>query len=287
MSALIVVCLFFHYAAAMMLFGAALFRLTIPDEGIDALLLRVFRTLLAVAVISAVAMLMAASGAMGGGWAYAVDVQTITDVFTGTSFGKVWQWHLGLAVLMGVAIRFSQPARPWIASMAMLHLASLALVGHAAMVEGAMGGLRRLNQAVHLLSAGAWLGGLIPLALVLWQMRNRPVSASPLLQRFSTFGMIAVVLVLVTGSINSIALVGTFDGLMASSYGHALLIKLALVAVMICFALFNRFYLLRRLAGNSTRAAFHLRLSVILEVVVGVAVILLASILGTLPPPIG
>ena len=55
--------------------------------------------------------------------------------------------------------------RPALASGALL--ASLGLVGHAAMQTGAEGVLHRMNHAVHLLTAGAWLGGLIPFAMCL------------------------------------------------------------------------------------------------------------------------
>ena len=46
-------------------------------------------------------------------------------------------------------------------------LASLGLVGHAAMQAGLVGIAHRANHAVHLVTAGAWFGGLVPFALSL------------------------------------------------------------------------------------------------------------------------
>ena len=52
-------------------------------------------------------------------------------------------------------------------------LASLGLVGHAAMQTGAEGVLHRGNHAVHLLAAGAWIGGLVPFVDVSRRLRAK------------------------------------------------------------------------------------------------------------------
>ncbi len=288
MHIVIVACLFLHYTAALTIFGAATFRLLTPwAGGIDDRLARISKILFGVLIVSAVAMVMTATAAMGGGWSNAVDPQVVGEVLLQTGFGKAWQWHLGLAVILGLAIWIGSPARPWTAVAATLLLASLAFVGHAAMVEGVPGDLRRLNQAVHLLSAGAWLGGLVPLVLVLVTSRSAPASALPALLRFSAYGTAAVVLVLITGAINTLALVGTLRGVSASPYAWALLVKLALVAAMIGFALRNRFQLMPHVTTDSTRIIRRLRRSVSFEIALGLAIILVASVLGTLAPPIG
>ena len=46
-------------------------------------------------------------------------------------------------------------------------LASLGLVGHAAMQTGVEGVRHRANHAVHLLTTGAWIGGLVPFVMCL------------------------------------------------------------------------------------------------------------------------
>jgi len=42
-------------------------------------------------------------------------------------------------------------------------LVSLAGVGHSQIEEGAAGAVHVVSDAAHLLAAGAWLGGLVPL----------------------------------------------------------------------------------------------------------------------------
>ena len=83
-------------------------------------------------------------------------------------------------------------------------LASLGLVGHAAMQTGAEGVLHRANHAVHLLAAGAWLGGLIAFAMCLRaydrdDLRRDAVQA---MTGFSFWGQLVVAAIVLTGLVN-------------------------------------------------------------------------------------
>lgn len=289
MHAALVVVLFLHYAAALTIFGAAAFRLLLSetDGEIDSALTHGLKILFAILAVSAIAMVMAVAASMGGDSSSALDVSTVRDVLTGTRFGHEWQWHLGIIVLVGSVIGLAPLRRPWLALAGVPLLASLAFVGHAAMVEGGAGDLRRLNQALHLLAAGAWLGGLLPLAVIVFMDRRGPESMRPVLLRFSAYGTVAVALVLITGIFNTVALVGTIHGLIGTAYGWILLVKLALVATMIGFALHNRFHLTTRLLAHPGQTVHHLRVSVGIEIVTGLVVVLAACLLGTLAPPIG
>ena len=80
-----------------------------------------------------------------------------------------------------------------------LLLAALALTGHAVMQDGWLGAAHRLNDAVHVLSASAWLGALVPLLLILKRLgasgeHRETIDA---LMRFSIAGQIVVALVVV------------------------------------------------------------------------------------------
>jgi len=289
MSAAIVVCLWLHYAALLTLFGAAACRLLVLREeaafGTDRMLRRVLGASIALAIVTVVALLSLESASMGGSWKEGLDTDTIVAVLTDTEFGRVWQRRIVLAALSAMAVAATSPRRPWIAGASALLLASLALVGHAAMVEGIVGELRRLNQAAHLLAAGAWLGGLAPLLLTLAATRANPAAALPMLHRFSTYGTLAVAVILVTGAINAATLVGGVAGLVGTPYGWTLLAKLALVAGLIAFAGVNRFRLVPRIARDPERAAVRLHRSVTWEIALGALVVLVASLLGTLAPP--
>lgn len=288
MPIVIVACLFLHYAAAMTIFGAATFQLAMARAdavGVDGRLRPVLLALWAVLVASGIALLMVNAGAMGGSWDDAVDVDTIATVLFETGFGEVWQWHLALILLAGVALWRMRSGGPWVVAAAMLILASLALVGHAAMREGLPGGLHRLNQMVHLFAAGAWIGGLVALLAAALALRSRSEAAVRVLHLFSRYGTVALALVLASGAVNTAILVGSLGGLTSSPYGRTLLAKLVLVASMIAIAGRNRYLLTPLLVAEPDRIGRRLCLSIAFEIAIGLAIVLVASLLGTLAPP--
>jgi putative copper resistance protein D len=102
--------------------------------------------------------------------------------------------------------------------------------------------------------------------------------------RFSIMGIVSVAVLLVTGVINAYLLVGSFHALIVTAYGRLLLFKLVVFAVMLAFAATNRLWLTPRL-GSSRAGALHLltRNSAI-EFALGLAVIAIVGMLGTLHP---
>ena len=102
---------------------------------------------------------------MADDWSAAVDPGAIGAVLTDTAFGHAWMLHLVLAAALVVAVFVWRDRWAAMAILSGLPLASLGLVGHAAMQTGAEGVLHRANHAVHLLDAGAWIGGLVPFVL--------------------------------------------------------------------------------------------------------------------------
>ena len=177
-------------------------------------------------------------------------------------------------------------------SAALLLLASLGWVGHAATDYG--GGLGHvINQMAHLTAAGLWLGGLMPLGILL----HRAVRAAEptyvalartALPHFSQIGYAAVALLALTGTVNSILLVGSFDALVGTSYGRLLALKIVLFLTMIGLALVNRFRLVPRLLKTATTlpALRSLYRSVVGEQILGMAILAVVSVLGTWSPGI-
>ena len=142
---------------------------------------------------------------MADEWSAAVDPGQIGAVLTDTAFGHMWALHLALAATL-VAVVAVGPGARWaataVASGALL--ASLGLVGHAAMQTGAEGVLHRANHAVHLMAAGAWIGGLVPFAMCLrayerYDLRQDAVRA---MAGFSFWGQFIVAAIVLTGIVN-------------------------------------------------------------------------------------
>jgi len=147
---------------------------------------------------------------------------------------------------------------------------------------------------VHLLAAGAWLGGLLPLGMVVVSCRMKQLSDDDtvfMLSHFSSMAYVAVAALLASGSINSWFLVGSLSTLIGTGYGELLLLKLGLFGLMLCLAASNRFWLVPALAkspisSQSELALARLRRHIVAEQILGVLVVGIVSLLGTSSPAI-
>lgn len=104
-------------------------------------------------------------------------------------------------------------------------MASIAWTGHAVSTAHALGYLHLASDVLHLTAASAWIGGLVPLALVLGAIRRHKGWASlevDAVQRFSTLGIASVATLILSGLINAWILVGSFRGLVVTGYGQLL-----------------------------------------------------------------
>ena len=156
-----------------------------------------------------------------------------------------------------------------------------------------MGGgpTHEINQMAHLIAGGLWLGGLVPLGVLLRRaVRPDGLAYVPLaraaLPHFSQIGYVAVTLLAITGTVNSIMLVGSFGAFVTTPYGRLLAIKIALFLAMIGLALVNRFRLMPRLSSEET-ALVPLRTlsrSVLAEQALGLMILAVVAVLGTWPP---
>ncbi|WP_159814678.1 copper homeostasis membrane protein CopD [Pseudomonas sp. 18058] len=282
MSEALVLCRFLHFTVVLMLFGAWLFRpLLLKGEALelDQHLTRLARWLAAVALVSGIAWALLITASMAGSAAAAFDPDTIALVLGNTFFGQVWRWHLLINAVL-LALLFT----PWRSSMPLrlglsgLLLATLAPVGHGAMLDGLSGQLLILNQIVHLTCVAAWLGGLLLLLMILRQ----PSELRGVLQRFSGVGYWLVAGLLITGLINVRVLTGQWwPTPLFSGFALILLIKAMIVLGMLGLALFNRLRM-----EDCEQRIDTLKRSVMVEWLLGIGAVAAVSLLGTLPPMI-
>ncbi|WP_322843930.1 copper homeostasis membrane protein CopD [Pseudomonas sp. B33.4] len=283
MSEALVLCRFVHFIVVLMLFGAWLFRpLLLKDEApqVDRHLARLARWLTAIALASGIVWALLITASMAGSAAAAFDPDTVALVLGNTFFGQVWRWHLlinaALLALLFTPWRSSMPLR---LALSTLLLATLAPVGHGAMLDGLSGQLLILNQIVHLTCVAAWLGGLLLLVLILRQP-SEPMRE--VLRRFSGVGYALVAGLLITGLINVRVLTGQWwPTPLFSGFALILLIKAMIVLGMLGLALFNRL----RVEDCEQRMGA-LKRSVMLEWLLGIGAVAAVSLLGTLPPMI-
>ncbi|MDE1150151.1 MAG: CopD family protein [Azospirillaceae bacterium] len=132
---------------------------------------------------------------------------------------------------------------------------------------------------MHLLAAGAWLGGMAGLLLAL----RHPRLAADLSVRFSPLGATCVTLLAATALLNGVSLIGTLAGLIGTTYGHLAIAKLVLFGLMLGCAALNRWYISPGLARGTVTLAT-LRLSVLVELALGTTVVALAAWLASIVP---
>ncbi|CNC15663.1 copper resistance protein CopD [Yersinia pseudotuberculosis] len=291
LATLFVLCRFLHFMAVMLMFGITVFTAFLAPDRFSSILkkrlspLLVFSTLLG--LISAVGILAIQAGMMGDGWADTYQL-TVWWAVLGTRFGQVWQWHIGLSILsMWIVLLGIARGHYWLmVGCSTLLLASLAFAGHAAMYDGVLGWVHQTNQVIHLLSAGYWLGCLLPLLVCLAYTRDKGAKREAIttLIRFSSWGHLAVALVLVTGVINSLIMLQDATLTLASNYQMLLLGKVILVVFMLAVALINRYRVVPMLKQLPTKAHHWLVINSCFEIVLGAAVLLLVSIFATMAP---
>ncbi|SEC10726.1 putative copper resistance protein D [Pseudomonas saponiphila] len=283
----LVLCRFVHFAVVLTLVGAWVFRPLLLGRdsahnghgAVHRQLDRLSRWLTLIGLCSGLCWLLLITASMAGSWPAALDPATVGLVLGKTFFGQVWSWHLLLnLLLLGLLLTPLGRRLPLQLGLGALLLATLAPVGHGAMLDGLAGQMLILNQIVHLSCVSIWLGGLLVLLLVLRQPPQ--ASVEPLLRRFSGVGYGLVTGLLASGLINVRVLTGQWwPTPLFSGFALILLIKVLLVAGMLGLALFNRL----RIRGCDQRLA-SLRNSVQLEWLLGVGAVAAVSLLGTLPP---
>jgi putative copper resistance protein D len=217
------------------------------------------------------------AGDMGAGF----DWDTLEPVLFDTAFGSAWLARDALALVLTSLLMLAPDRRVLPMLLAAALLASLAAVGHT-QTEGGAHIVHVGADALHLLAAGAWLGGLVALAYTLFEGGG---DEEQILMRFSGMGYVAVAVLVASGFINGLFLVGTLDELVGTPYGQLLLVKLGLFGGMLALALSNRFWLVPALKAGEPRTLARLRRHVIGEEALGLLVILVVSVLGTMEPP--
>lgn len=257
-----------------------------------------FWLVLAAASLS-IAGMMAMTASMSGVEIVDVDRASIVAMVFDTPMGLAWQIRMAalfsVILLVKAVNSFAASARSCAAAAA---LASLAWTGHGAAGFGIAGWVQLVADITHLLAAGAWLGALVALGLILARNAARLSSGDfhlmhHTLNGFSKAGTIFVALLVVSGAINIWILVGpqSVTMLLDSQYVQLLAVKLMLFVGMLGLAAVNRFRFTPALSRDlidepvPSKAINALRRSIATEITL--ATLLLASVawLGTLAPP--
>jgi putative copper export protein/mono/diheme cytochrome c family protein len=289
-----------HYAATVGLEGTLGFTVFVArPAALENIYRRWLWACLGLALVSGFFWFLAlASGMSGRSLAGAFDPHILGIVLLKTRFGELFLLRLALAGLTALTLllpqrRFRVPALMLAAAL----LGSLAWAGHGADDAGADGAFHLSADIVHLLTAGAWIGGLPPLALLFHRAIQSGTSewmeiARRAAGRFSILGIAAVGLLLASGIVNASYLVSSLAGFFGTGYGQLLLVKIALFGALIALATVNREVLTPRLSSvprgakqrASSLALRSLRRNSLIEAGLGLGVLSIVAWLGTMVP---
>ncbi len=287
-----------------------------PAAGDDAALAAIEHRLLTLAMGAAAATLVTSFGgvfaqALAIGADHAANNSAINaawQLVTQTSYGTRWLMREAWSILL-LAIIVWQRRQPDVNRLVLgatiplvLALVVLqAMNGHATAFNDASV-LRVAADAIHLLCAGLWVGGLLALAVAIVPLlRGGPdqlAAARFTLRRFGMLAAASLAVLLVTGLYNSGQQIASVDALLFTAYGQSLLIKLVLILFIGAIGLLNASLLhpavadvirrvLHRPVGWTLVSTRHLWRTVTLEAIGASGIVLLAALLGSSQPARG
>lgn len=298
-----------HFAATAIASGVLIFRAAVAEPALDAagaarvvVMAQIVRAAwlgLAIAVASGAVWVLLQAAAMSGlSLREAVSADILSTVLTETQFGTASLCRFALAVAMAACLAYDRLPRAHSLGLAssLGLVAGIAWTGHAGSTAGDWANLHLTADVLHLVAAAAWLGGLVPLTLMLSQARRSEAHAwasmaSQAARRFSILGIVSVGAIISTGIVNAWILVGSFKGLIGTEYGRLLMLKIFLFIIMLVYAAINRLLLTPDLAlppddKARLKAMCRLTRNSKVEIALGLAIFAIVGALGTLHPAV-
>jgi putative copper resistance protein D len=250
------------------------------------------------------------AASMQGVGILSLEFQPFWDLVRETDVGTAWVYRsAALLLALAVAIwmvRWPTTSAAVLAGAGSVAVASLVWSGHAGATEGTAGTIHRISDILHMIAAAVWVGAIGAFLLLISPRRVRDwpdglAVAARSLDRFSLVGTVCVLIIAVTGLINSQLIVGAenIGRSLGSPYGQLLLAKLALFGLMLALAAANRWRLTPALAAavaggdaedidtDPDAALAAMRRSLIIEALAALAILALVAWFGTLEPFVG
>ena len=274
-----------HVAALISLFGTLLFILLILGSETCAAGRRLRRLAwisTAAALFLGLGWLIAEAAAIADAASFASALAASPVVAFQTQYGR---WFVLRCVLLVIVLALPLGRRTGLVAALVLAGAALGaqpMLGHAGAMGGMVGAELVGSELLHLLAAGAWLGGLLPLFIVIEMLPNE--AAASACRSFTPIGLASVLLLAGTAVVQVTVLVGGLPGLLGTEYGHVAMVKLGLFLMLLFLAALNRFAFTERLAGSASHSRRRLQVSIAIEMLLGIGVVVAAGLLASLTP---
>lgn len=262
---------FMHVGASLFLLGALAFPLYARGVVLSRrLMIALALTSLGAGVAWVGAMVLSVAGPEG-----VAGVDRLRALFFATEFGRAWLLHLLLTALLAV-LALARRQGSFVVVAASAQIASLALFGHSAALEGWQGGALMAAHAAHVLGAGIWMGGALSLFVFLGKVEM--AAGNEIVRRFSRVGYAAVAAVALGGALNLRLVVDAWLPDIDNAYGALLAAKIALAGAIFALAAFNRLF-----ASKPERRKLLMR-TIVAEHILFLAVVLLAALVSARAP---
>jgi copper transport protein len=238
-----------------------------------------------------------------GAWAgqqpvHAALRTTVLKQVLNTPFGREWAakallWVLALVVLADLLRRGARAASslPWRVAGIAVAVATLrisGLTGHSR--DTSTSAVAQVADLVHLVAISLWIGGLAVMLLGVLPRRDTS-ELREVVPRYSALAMCCVVTVVASGALLAWRIVGTVGGLTSTTYGHILLVKVALLLTILGVAYGSKTWVAHRLdfaaalPGEANAGIVRpFVMSVAAETTIVVLVLTVASFLVTADP---
>jgi len=239
----------------------------------------------------------------------ALDATLLTQT-VGARFGGVWAVRVLLLLLLVAFLRaWAEQEAAWARISAWVAVGALAaaltltpaLSGHAA--GGPHAAVGAVVGVLHFAAVAVWFGGLVLLGTCV--LPRADVGLLQAVPRFSSVAFAAMVVIVVTGMVQSWRQLGSLQALEQTTYGRLLVAKVAVVLLLIAVAGRSRVLVRRRLTARALvgAAAPHepgpdaaplsdhagspwlLRRLILAEVVIAIVVLAVTALLGIATPP--
>jgi putative copper export protein len=147
--------------------------------------------------------------------------------------------HVSSAVMLrvaaeGIALGLCVFGRPWVVPLAILAVLALPFAGHGAVPHPDGGAI--FTDALHILAAGAWGGGILVLATLRPPGGWRGEEGRALLARFGPVAFLAFAATALSGALRAAEVLGSASYLFSTPYGLVLTAKTAGVLVMVAMS---------------------------------------------------
>lgn len=245
------------------------------------------RYLVVIALASGVIVLATQTGLFEGRPEAALEVRAVCHAMLDTRPGFIWMVRHGLLIVLAAFLFLGGDAnaRPsWIAARGeafLLAALALVLLGSSSHLAASSDSLwPRANDMVHLLGAGIWVGGLPPLALLLYGASQCAATPDPYavrtMQRFSRVALVTVFVLVGSGIASAWLLVGGVAGLVGTTHGHLLLAKFGVLIPALLLAAASRTVLPTLSSPTATRpSATARRMALFIAIEAGLVLVLL------------